>query len=264
MAKRYFDTDIWKKRWFRSLSPRYKSVWWYIISQCDHAGIFEPDVEIMSLFIGEELDEGKILEVFKNRIEYLDNGKWFIPKFIQFQYNAATPEELNQSNRVHKSVYDKLQKYGITFRPIDEATKGHSRVMDGSSKGQGRVKQGSSKGHVRVMHEAKDKDKDKDIYQDKDKLIITNNNKKAVFKIPNEKQVKEYCKERGNSINAKKFIAFYESKGWMIGKNKMKDWQAAVRSWEQQEIAERKKADDRKPKTRAFIQESDRNRPRDF
>ena len=133
----------------------------------------------------------------------------------------------------------------------------HLRVKVGSSKGH-------HKGHVRVMHEAKDKDKDKAIYKDKDKVIITNNNKKAVFNIPTEKEVKEYCKERGNSINAKKFIAFYESKGWMIGKNKMKDWQAAVRSWEQQEIAEQKKADERKPKTRAFIQESDRNRPRDF
>ena len=259
MAKRYFDTDIWKKRWFRSLSPKYKGVWWYIISQCDHAGIFEPDIDIMSIFIGGELDEGSILEVFKDRIIHLDNGKWFIPKFIQFQYNAATPEELNQNNRVHKSVYDKLQKYGITFRPIDEATKGHSRVMDGSSKGQGRVKRGPSKVHARVMHE--DKDKDKAISQDKDKVIITNNNKKAVFKIPNEKEVKEYCKERGNSINASHFISFYESKGWMIGKNKMKDWQAAVRSWEQ---AEKKQAEEKKPKTRAFIQDSDRNRPRDF
>ena len=65
MAKRYFDTDIWKKKWFRSLSPKYKSVWWYIISQCDHAGFFEPDIEIMSIFIGEELDEKELMNIFE-------------------------------------------------------------------------------------------------------------------------------------------------------------------------------------------------------
>ena len=245
MAKRYFDTDIWKKKWFRSLSPRYKSVWWYIISQCDHAGFFEPDIEIMSIFIGEELDDVELKEVFKERMEYLDNGKWFIPKFIQFQYNASTPEELNLNNRVHKSVYDKLLKYDISFRVIDEAKKGHTRVIDEASKG-----------HARVMHEAKDKDKDKDIISNSFKKI-----KRKVFKIPTEKEVAEYCKERKNSVNALKFFAFYESKGWMVGKNKMKDWQAAVRSWEQ---ADMNNPESDKPKTRAFIQESDRNRPRDF
>tara|TARA_R100001594_G_scaffold61818_1_gene96029 strand:- start:7775 stop:8182 length:408 start_codon:yes stop_codon:yes gene_type:complete len=133
MAKRYFDTDIWKKKWFRSLSPKYKSVWWYIISQCDHAGFFEPDIEIMSIFIGEELDEKELMNIFDERIEYLRDDKWFIPKFIQFQYNVATPDELNLNNRVHKSVYDRIEKYGIEFRPIDDPTKGHVRVMQGAS-----------------------------------------------------------------------------------------------------------------------------------
>ena len=125
MAKRYFDTDIWKKKWFRSLSPDYKSSWWYIISQCDHAGFFEPDIDIMSIFVGAELDEKELMEIFSSRIEYLDNGKWFIPKFIQFQYKVSHPDELNLGNRVHKSVYERIEKYSHLFRPIDEASKGH-------------------------------------------------------------------------------------------------------------------------------------------
>jgi hypothetical protein len=47
--------------------------------------------------------------------------------------------------------------------------------------------------------------------------------------------VKEYCRERNNGIDAEAFIDFYESKGWFIGKNKMKDWKAAVRTWERTE-----------------------------
>lgn len=54
-----------------------------------------------------------------------------------------------------------------------------------------------------------------------------------VFVPPTVDEVREYCSERGNNINPEVFVDFYESKGWMIGKNKMKDWKAAVRTWEQ-------------------------------
>jgi hypothetical protein len=52
------------------------------------------------------------------------------------------------------------------------------------------------------------------------------------FTPPTINQVISYCKERGNSVNAQQFIDFYTTKGWMVGKNKMKDWYAAVRTWE--------------------------------
>lgn len=50
---------------------------------------------------------------------------------------------------------------------------------------------------------------------------------------PTVEEVSTYCTERGNSIDPEAFVDFYASKGWMIGKNKMKDWKAAVRTWEQ-------------------------------
>ena len=52
------------------------------------------------------------------------------------------------------------------------------------------------------------------------------------FVPPSVEEVKGYCRERGNSVNAQAFVDFYESKGWMVGKNSMKDWKAAVRTWE--------------------------------
>jgi hypothetical protein len=52
------------------------------------------------------------------------------------------------------------------------------------------------------------------------------------FVKPNIKEISEYCRSRHNSISAEKFYNFYESKGWMVGRNKMKDWKAAVRTWE--------------------------------
>lgn len=49
---------------------------------------------------------------------------------------------------------------------------------------------------------------------------------------PDANQVQEYCDSRNNGIDAQTFVDFYTSKGWMVGKNKMKDWKAAVRTWE--------------------------------
>ena len=64
---------------------------------------------------------------------------------------------------------------------------------------------------------------------------LTDSNKKALFKKPTLDEVKNYCILRKNNIDAEAFIDFYESKNFMIGKNKMKDWKAAVRTWERRE-----------------------------
>ena len=55
------------------------------------------------------------------------------------------------------------------------------------------------------------------------------------FTPPTLDDVLAYVRERGASVDAQKFIDFYTSKGWMIGKNPMKDWKAAVRTWENRE-----------------------------
>ena len=61
--------------------------------------------------------------------------------------------------------------------------------------------------------------------------------KKAVrFVPPTHEQVRDYCTERKNEVDPESFIAHYEANGWMRGKVKMKDWQAAVRYWERNEI----------------------------
>ena len=66
----------------------------------------------------------------------------------------------------------------------------------------------------------------------KDKHI---NNKGASFKKPTVNDIKEYCLERNNGIDSETFFDFYESKNWMVGKNKMKDWKACMRTWEKRQ-----------------------------
>jgi len=52
------------------------------------------------------------------------------------------------------------------------------------------------------------------------------------FVKPSVEEVKAYCQERGNSVDPEAFVAFYESNGWKVGKNPMKNWKSAVITWE--------------------------------
>lgn len=56
---------------------------------------------------------------------------------------------------------------------------------------------------------------------------------RARFSPPTVEEVQDYCRERGNRVDASRFVDFYESKGWKVGNSPMKDWKAAVRTWEQ-------------------------------
>ena len=55
------------------------------------------------------------------------------------------------------------------------------------------------------------------------------------FVPPSVDEVRDYCQERGNSVDPQRFVDYYSSNGWMVGRTKMKDWKAAVRNWEQRE-----------------------------
>lgn len=72
-------------------------------------------------------------------------------------------------------------------------------------------------------------DKDQQSENPEEKTVTA----KQRFQKPTEEEVRSYCKERENGIDADSFFNYYESKGWKIGNTAMKDWKAAVRTWEQ-------------------------------
>ena len=187
MAKRMTDTDKWKKRFVRELSPQHKLLWFYILDDCNHAGIWEVDIEVASIRVGYELVYDMLPKEFLDKVVIFDNGdKWFIPDFIDFQYG-----ELNPNSNVHKSVIALLNKYKL-------------------------------EGYVKGLQTLPDTVKDKDKVKDKVKRFVK----------PKVVDIAEYCIERNNYIDAQKFYDYYSSNGWRVGKNAMKDWKAAVRTWE--------------------------------
>ena len=79
--------------------------------------------------------------------------------------------------------------------------------------------------------------RDETVTLDKNRLDIDKNSKskgekRKRFVPPTVDEVRAYCEERKNGIDPQRFVDFYQSKNWMVGKNKMTDWKASVRTWE--------------------------------
>ena len=141
MAKRFIDTDLFKKPFMRSLEAPYKALWVYLLCECDHAGIWSVELDVAQLRMGMKLDPEKALEKMGGAVVSIDGGaKWYLPDFIAFQYGT-----LNPANRVHESVLSLLSKHGID--PNEEQEK---------------------KGLTSPLKGAKDKEKDKDSDKDLD------------------------------------------------------------------------------------------------
>jgi len=141
MAKRFTDTDKWKKPFIRKLPTKYKLLWLYIIDECNHAGIWQVDFPVAEIRAGEVFDENIAIEMFGNKITVFDDGeKWFIPSFIEFQYG-----ELKTTNRAHESVISILSKHNLL---------------------------NSNKPLTSPLQGAKDKEKDKDMDMDMDKEYV--------------------------------------------------------------------------------------------
>jgi len=143
MSKRFTDTDKWKKVWFRKLAPELKLFWFYMLDNCNHAGIWEVDIDMANFTMMTNLTQKDLLEAYNGHITRLSDGsKWFVNDFITFQYG-----ELNHLNRAHRSVLLILMKYPVLNKLFINEIKPLTRPLQGR----------------------KDKDKDKDMDMDKDK-----------------------------------------------------------------------------------------------
>ena len=99
---------------------------------------------------------------------------------------------------------------------------------------------------VRLGKVSIDKAKEKEIDKEKENPGDKSPEKRKRFSPPTLEEVKAYCLERKNRVDAERFIDYYTSNGWQVGKNKMRDWKAAVRTWERSSFSNRREP---KPET---------------
>lgn len=152
--------------------------------------------------------------------------------------SGQEPEEMDPVTAMAfsfiKSQMDKdIEKYNETCAKRSEAGKlgGRPKKQEEAKKANGFSENQKKQG--------KAKKADNEYEYDNDNDLLKENTKRKVFSTPTVDDVRAYCLERNNKVDPQQFVDFYESKGWMIGKNKMKDWKAAVRTWERSETKTR-------------------------
>ena len=108
----------------------------------------------------------------------------------------------------------------------------NSRYENGKKGGKPKTNQNETKTEPKTNQDVTETEPNENVNVNVNENDLKENTKRKVFTKPTVEEVKAYCVERKNNVNPDKFIDFYESKGWLIGKNPMKDWKACVRTWE--------------------------------
>lgn len=134
MKKRLTDTEIWDKPWFRKLSLADKLAFIFIKDKCDNVGVWIPDMEIANIYIGTEVDWKKLPDRCNGNIQILDNGKWWIPDFTDFQWGYLDEEkEEERNNKARKSYIRLLKKHGLWNEYLKQYERS-TRGLEGVSK----------------------------------------------------------------------------------------------------------------------------------
>ena len=304
MAKRFTDTDKWRRPWFRSLPEKYKILWFYILDNCEISGIWYVDFELASFMIGSQFNKDESLATLGKQVDVIEDGsRWFVKDFIGFQYGQLTP-----TNNLHRSVLASLLKAGIPapdqgqnspsrgakvkvkvkvkvkdkevsfgksenlffgdvpvdlidlagrIEPTHDASSWHDLVESEikclgyetrrevpciiDSGRDGRIDLVAYKNGVAVAIEldyrtpraksiAKVKTHESGMVLLRDPKIVEITRRNLIP--PAIEDVRSYCLERGKGIDPERWFNHYQSNGWKVGNVDMRDWRAAVRTWE--------------------------------
>lgn len=110
--KRFTETTKWRDPWFRRLSPPAKLLWQYLTDNCSNIGLVELDLDAAKFDIGIAINEKHLTEL-SDRVQALGNGKYFIPKFIPFQYGVIT-----SNCPAHKPIIKAIDQHQLIHTEI--------------------------------------------------------------------------------------------------------------------------------------------------
>lgn len=194
-VKRFISTDLVNQSWYSELKPKHKALWLHLLLVCDCAGSFELSPRLLTAYVGEEITERDVFGTFGNRVvRWGDKG--LITGFVRYQYYGSDGQRLSPNCKTHQFVLKRLASLGLTEDKLDELASAAMQAelpLD-------IPRQTSRRG--------------------------------AKFVKPTVEEVRAYCTERNNEIDAAQFWNWYESKGWKVGNTPMKDWKAAIVTWE--------------------------------
>ena len=220
--KRVVSTEFWTDpKVIEMFSPEDKLFFLYLMTNphTTQLGIYQISRKVMAFELGYSLEAVSVLiERFENRYKLI-------------KYSAETSEIAIRNYLKHsivkggKPVEDLLAKEIKSVKDLGLLKYIHDSLADVDELNASVV-------NILPLLVKNDNDNDND---NDDSYHESYHESSKRFKPPTIQEVKAYCIERGNTVDPERFVDFYESKGWMVGKNKMKDWKAAVRTWEQKD-----------------------------
>lgn len=154
MVKRFTDTEKWTKQWFGDLSLKEKVLWLYLCDVCSAAGVADFSPRFFSFAVGFTVNRDMLDKSFKGRIIWLEENKFFIPSFIDFQYG-----QLTEACKPHKPIIKELEKKGLL---VLENGKGIVRVPKGYGKGNDSLLIPYLKGINTLEEKEKEKEQEKE------------------------------------------------------------------------------------------------------
>lgn len=213
MSNRFTDTAKWSDSWFQNLEPAFKLAWLYIIDNCDNAGVLDLNRRLADFQIGMPIDWETFISDSDGRVVVLESGKVWARTFVVYQQRGA---ELNEANKAHQQVIRLLKANGIYEDYL-------SSQKEGGYKPLARGLEGACKPHMYSNGKVK-------VKSGNTKEEVTHSKSKKTFTPPTIEEVNEYAEANTLDVDGGHFCDFYTVKGWKVGKEPMKDWQAAARN----------------------------------
>ena len=199
MARRLFSTQIVDSDAFLDMPASAQNLYFHLGMRADDDG-FVSNPKKISRMVGANEDELKVL-IGKRFVLSFPSGIVVIKHWLI--HNSIRKDRYNETQYLEEKSFLRLKE---NKSYTDDLTIG---LPFGNQMAKKRIPKLS-----------------------KVKLSKVKVSKVKVFNPPSLLEVKNYCEERKNNINPQSFIDFYDSKGWMVGKTKMKDQRASVRTWE--------------------------------
>ncbi len=219
MSYRMSNTEKWKDLWFSNLSPHAKLLFFYFVENCDNAGFFEVNKKFMLFHTGfneqELMDAG--IELKKSYIKSKDGTKLWFKNFLKYQKKLP----LNSLNNMHKQIIMLIQE-NLSDESKFKGSDLINSLLPADSQIGKRRKREVVENEQQISHTQTQ-------MQTEIPIIKTTR-----FIKPIKEEVFEYMVEKEfefAKMESEKFINFFESKGWKVGKTPMKSWKSAVANW---------------------------------
>lgn len=216
--KRFTETSKWQDPFFRCLSAPAKMLWFYILDHCDNIGLVEINTKLVSLDCGLQIKETHIKELGE-RLQNIGGGKYFVGKFIKFQYG-----KLSASCIPHKKILEAIEYHSLKPNLVGYAYP-------------------TSRVGTTLQEKKEDKEEEEDSTVQESDLPKPDLGAGASQQPPMDENPKDkakgtleavvaYCVSRGlPESDGQWFFDKAEGCGWKNGGKAIVDWRATVRSW---------------------------------